>query len=70
MNPSLKYSIIILIIILLVWWFLKSKEHFEQCDGKDKNRRYEYKENPDRSCKNNCECTNSRVCNTGKCVTA
>ncbi len=70
MNPSLKYAVAILIILLLVWWFLKSREHFEQCDGKEKNRNYQYQENKDRSCKNNCECRDTRVCNGGMCVTA
>jgi hypothetical protein len=49
---------------------MKSREHFEQCNGKDKNFEYQYQENKDRSCKNNCECRDTRVCNTGKCVTA
>jgi hypothetical protein len=68
MNPSLKYALVILIILLLVWWFLKTKEHFEQCNGVKKNHEYQYKENPNGSCKDNCECKGILVCKTGKCV--
>ncbi len=70
MEKSLKIAIAILIVALIVWWFMKRNEYFQQCNGKDKNMDYLYEENKDRSCKNNCECTNSRVCNRGKCVTA
>ena len=68
MNPSLKYGLAILIILLLVWWFLKTREHFEQCNGKEKNHEYEYQEKSDRSCKENCECKGIRICKDGKCV--
>ena len=70
MEKSLKYTIILLIVLLLVWYIMKSREHFEQCNGKEKNFEYQYQENKDRSCKNNCECRDTRVCNSGKCVTA
>ncbi len=68
MNTSLKFALVILIILLLVWWFLKTREHFEQCNGKDKNHEYEYQEDSNRVCSNNCECRGIRVCNSGKCV--
>ena len=71
MNSSLKYSIVALIILLLVWWFLKTRENFENfenCNGKEKNHNYEYKEKSDRSCKDKCECQGIRVCNDGECV--
>jgi|LakMenEpi03Aug12_release.lakeMendotaPanAssembly.Ray.scaffolds.fasta_scaffold4475232_1 hypothetical protein len=70
MNSSLKISIVLLIVLLLVWYIMKTKEHFQKCNGVDKNMDYKYEENKDRMCKNNCECSNTRVCNKNKCVTA
>jgi hypothetical protein len=70
MEKSLKYAIILLIAIIVIWYIMKSREHFEQCSGVDKNMDYKFEENKDRTCNDNCGCTNSRVCNKGKCVTA